>query len=146
MKLGENLYAHLVSRETLLRNHRLKKSHLHQGLQLLSGIYFWVSCNVIKNAWLKLRVCETFCRKIMFDTNRRSGISTSELGLYSDRSERNCHRSGYGTVVVKQFVVVVMIIITVVLVSFFKKKERLFLSATKKNLNVTIIFFLFFFL
>lgn len=54
----------------------------------------------------------------MFETSRRSKISTSELGLYSDRSERShCHTSGYGTVVVKQFVVVVMIIITVLLVS-----------------------------
>ena len=51
----------------------------------------------------------------MFETGRRSAISTSELGLYSDRGDRY-NRSKYGSLI-KKFVIGVMAVVTVVLVS-----------------------------
>lgn len=50
----------------------------------------------------------------MFETGRRSAISSSELGLYSDRADRY-NTNKYGSVV-KKFVIVVMAIVAVILV------------------------------
>lgn len=51
----------------------------------------------------------------MFETGRRSAISTSELGLYSDRSDRYI-RSRYG-LIVRKLAIGVMMVVTVILVS-----------------------------
>lgn len=54
----------------------------------------------------------------MFETGRRSAISTSELGLYSDRGDRY-NRNKYGPIV-RKFVIVVMAVVAVILVSIKK--------------------------
>lgn len=57
----------------------------------------------------------------MFETERRSAISSSELGLYSDRADRY-NRSKYGSII-RKFVIVVMAIVTIILVSNSKQAE-----------------------
>lgn len=51
----------------------------------------------------------------MLETGRRSAISTSELGLYSDRGDRY-NRSRYG-LIVRKLAIGVMVVVTVILVS-----------------------------
>ncbi|XP_011302372.1 uncharacterized protein [Fopius arisanus] len=53
----------------------------------------------------------------MFETGRRSAISSSELGLYSDRADRY-NSSKYGPVV-RKFAIVVMAIVAVILAAIF---------------------------
>lgn len=53
--------------------------------------------------------------KEMFETERRSAISSSELGLYSDRADRY-NRNNYGFII-RKFVIVVMAIVAVILVN-----------------------------
>lgn len=55
----------------------------------------------------------------MLETSRRSAISTSELGLYSDRSDRY-NRSRYG-LIARKCAIGVMVVVTVILVSIIKK-------------------------
>ncbi|XP_048509645.1 uncharacterized protein LOC105689530 [Athalia rosae] len=52
----------------------------------------------------------------MFETGRRSATSTSELGLYSDRSD-HYHRNRYG-IGVRKYVIGVMVVLGIILVSF----------------------------
>ncbi|XP_018309228.1 uncharacterized protein [Mycetomoellerius zeteki] len=56
-------------------------------------------------------------QKAMLETGRRSAISTSELGLYSDRGERY-NRSRYG-LIVRKLAIGVMVVATVILVAIF---------------------------
>jgi len=51
----------------------------------------------------------------MLETGRRSAISTSELGLYSDRADRY-NRNRYG-LIAKKLAIGVMVVVTVILVS-----------------------------
>lgn len=51
----------------------------------------------------------------MLETGRRSAISTSELGLYSDRGDRYS-RSRYG-LIARKLAIGVMVVVTVILVS-----------------------------
>ncbi|XP_032670408.1 uncharacterized protein LOC116843771 isoform X3 [Odontomachus brunneus] len=67
----------------------------------------------------------------MLETNRRSAISTSELGLYSDRSDRY-NRNRYG-LIVRKFTIGVMVVVTVILVAIFMYD---FASATSANSKV----------
>ncbi|XP_044020733.1 probable WRKY transcription factor protein 1 [Aphidius gifuensis] len=53
----------------------------------------------------------------MFETERRSAISSSELGLYSDRADRY-NRNNYGFII-RKFVIVVMAIVAVILAGIF---------------------------
>ncbi|KAK0172764.1 hypothetical protein PV328_006042 [Microctonus aethiopoides] len=53
----------------------------------------------------------------MFETGRRSAISSSELGLYSDRADRY-NRSKYG-LVIRKFVIGIMAIVAVILAAIF---------------------------
>ncbi|GAB1859428.1 hypothetical protein CAJAP_00507 [Camponotus japonicus] len=64
----------------------------------------------------------------MLETSRRSAISTSELGLYSDRSDRY-NRNRYG-LIVRKFAIGVMVVVTVILVAIFMYD---FTSATSGN-------------
>ncbi|XP_015126813.1 uncharacterized protein LOC107048249 [Diachasma alloeum] len=66
----------------------------------------------------------------MFETGRRSAISSSELGLYSDRADRY-HSNKYGSVV-KKFVIVVMTIVAVILAAIFIYDFASGTSATSK--------------
>lgn len=50
----------------------------------------------------------------MFETGRRSATSTSELGLYSDRSD-HYHRNRYGFGV-RKYVIGVMVVLAIILV------------------------------
>ncbi|XP_046436239.1 uncharacterized protein LOC124188018 [Neodiprion fabricii] len=52
----------------------------------------------------------------MFETGRRSATSTSELGLYSDRSD-HYHRNRYG-IGVRKYVIGIMVVLAIILVSF----------------------------
>ncbi|XP_072764591.1 uncharacterized protein [Anoplolepis gracilipes] len=70
-------------------------------------------------------------QKAMLETSRRSAISTSELGLYSDRSDRY-NRSRYG-LIVRKFAIGVMIVVTVILVAIFMYD---FTSATSGNSKI----------
>ncbi|XP_036144315.1 uncharacterized protein LOC105828814 [Monomorium pharaonis] len=56
-------------------------------------------------------------QKAMLETSRRSAISTSELGLYSDRGDRY-NRSRYG-LIVRKLAIGVMAVVTVILVAIF---------------------------
>jgi len=51
----------------------------------------------------------------MLETGRRSAISTSELGLYSDRGDRY-NRNRY-SLIVRKFAIGIMVVVTVILVS-----------------------------
>ncbi|XP_012287931.1 uncharacterized protein LOC105703818 [Orussus abietinus] len=53
----------------------------------------------------------------MFETGRRSAISTSELGLYSDRSDR--HGRNQHSLLIRKIVIVVMVVTAVVLAGIF---------------------------
>ncbi|KYN32537.1 hypothetical protein ALC56_13395 [Trachymyrmex septentrionalis] len=67
----------------------------------------------------------------MLETGRRSAISTSELGLYSDRGDRY-NRSRYG-LIVRKLAIGVMIVVTVILVAIFMYD---FTSATTGNSKI----------
>ncbi|XP_050455840.1 uncharacterized protein LOC126853832 isoform X1 [Cataglyphis hispanica] len=67
-------------------------------------------------------------QKAMLETSRRSAISTSELGLYSDRSDRY-NRNRYG-LIARKFAIGVMIVVTVILVAIFMYD---FTSATSNS-------------
>ncbi|XP_020294556.1 uncharacterized protein LOC109860099 isoform X2 [Pseudomyrmex gracilis] len=67
----------------------------------------------------------------MLETSRRSAISTSELGLYSDRGDRY-NRSRYG-LIVKKLAIVVMVVVTVILVAIFMYD---FTSVTSGNSKI----------
>ncbi|XP_018402062.1 PREDICTED: uncharacterized protein LOC108779194 [Cyphomyrmex costatus] len=67
----------------------------------------------------------------MLETGRRSAISTSELGLYSDRGDRY-NRSRYG-LIVRKFAIGVMVVVTVILVAIFMYD---FTSATSGNSKI----------
>lgn len=60
----------------------------------------------------------------MLETGRRSAISTSELGLYSDRGDRY-NRSRCG-VIARKLAIGVMVVVTVILVS--KQNRRRYRS------------------
>ncbi|EFN75121.1 uncharacterized protein LOC105191640 isoform X2 [Harpegnathos saltator] len=66
----------------------------------------------------------------MLETGRRSAISTSELGLYSDRSDRY-NRNRYG-LIVRKFVIGVMVVVTVILVAIFMYDFTSAMSANSK--------------
>ncbi|XP_011696411.1 PREDICTED: uncharacterized protein LOC105455061 [Wasmannia auropunctata] len=67
----------------------------------------------------------------MLETGRRSAISTSELGLYSDRVDRY-NRSRYG-LIVRKLAIGVMVVVTVILVAIFMYD---FTSATSGNSKI----------
>ncbi|XP_011879670.1 PREDICTED: uncharacterized protein LOC105568539 [Vollenhovia emeryi] len=67
----------------------------------------------------------------MLETGRRSAISTSELGLYSDRGDRY-NRSRYG-LIVRKLAIGVMVVVTVILVAIFTYD---FTSATSGNSKI----------
>ncbi|EGI61956.1 PREDICTED: uncharacterized protein LOC105149633 [Acromyrmex echinatior] len=67
----------------------------------------------------------------MLETSRRSAISTSELGLYSDRGDRY-NRSHYG-LIVRKLAIGVMVVVTVILVAIFMYD---FTSATTGNSKI----------
>ncbi|XP_029168049.1 uncharacterized protein LOC114938324 [Nylanderia fulva] len=67
----------------------------------------------------------------MLETSRRSAISTSELGLYSDRSDRY-NRSRY-SLIARKFAIGVMVVVTVILVAIFTYD---FTSATSVNSKI----------
>ncbi|XP_011629494.1 uncharacterized protein LOC105421993 isoform X1 [Pogonomyrmex barbatus] len=69
-------------------------------------------------------------QKAMLETGRRSAISTSELGLYSDRGDR--YRSRYG-LIVRKFAIGVMVVVTVILVAIFMYD---FTSVTSGNSKI----------
>ncbi|XP_014477576.1 PREDICTED: uncharacterized protein LOC106746001 [Dinoponera quadriceps] len=66
----------------------------------------------------------------MLETSRRSAISTSELGLYSDRSDRY-NRNRYG-LIVRKFTIGVMVVVTVILVAIFMYDFASAMSANSK--------------
>ncbi|EZA52548.1 uncharacterized protein LOC105281852 [Ooceraea biroi] len=67
----------------------------------------------------------------MLETGRRSAISTSELGLYSDRGDRYS-RSRYG-LIARKLAIGVMVVVTVILVAIFMYD---FTSATSGNSKI----------
>ncbi|XP_078050710.1 uncharacterized protein LOC144477118 [Augochlora pura] len=70
-------------------------------------------------------------REDMLETERRTAISISQLGLYSDHSDREA-RSRYG-VITRKFAIGVMVVVAVVLVAIFLYD---FASATAVNSKV----------
>ncbi|XP_024877986.1 uncharacterized protein LOC112458529 [Temnothorax curvispinosus] len=70
-------------------------------------------------------------RKAMLETGRRSAISTSELGLYSDRGDRY-NRNRYG-LIVRKLAIGVMVVVTVILVAIFMYD---FTSTTSGNSKI----------